>query len=892
MTTDNILSQLDAVTTLDGCTSTEKPADAEGGEDESLSSESGFPQQVSPLSGEDVVRAVLDLATNADNENTSEDKGENDTALSERVPVSQGSSHDGGGGPSGIDETEHLAEVPSANDIENGSVKILDEADPPTAYLGEAEEEEIVREDIPTAQCAYDDVDPPTTLPPPVPMSVPVIVGSMNPVEDDNDDSDESQGEEDNEKTQLPPPLHLNDQDDDDEDVLEVDAAVVTSLQIEAKQRLSKQALSTEQQPVAANQKIDRTAAEENALLKALPGINVKDKSGIELSFGDEVRVAHVTTLEPSSPFSDIHKMAGGSNSSKFGAETAFGISYQSMRKKIDEAPGDADQVGYSVPSGPAFPDEREFENEMEMASDLSFSVAATVATSPDQEGSATANADDDEFAFDAKPQAELNTLSEDVLRARRESLEAQKLKEEEELLKELKRATDEEKRLIESNRIAETDQTGLTTAVSTEAQIDPDALSLTELHSIYKRGLGDQEVLLDENDENNDSAKATGDDRGRGVGRSTSVMGRILSQTQGATETIAEEADGDNSDGEENATNGDSYDNHNAVDDIGEDAKTITEKSDVDEASEWREIQLVQHRQSQNPPGAGSSSKLGNSLEAVPVSRITYAEAAGYFAETPEIMQHRDIIVSEDIPRGSCLTCLSRPRLTFAGAIEERDRVFCIAATAFDAHNDVVIGILQTIYRKVTKSPRDVLLIGRHWEDIGFQGTDPSTDLRGCGVLSLLQMLHLVEAYPDLAHRFYALSQHPTRHFPFACVLINITLQCVVALRAGALYPECNKHASVLTGMNRLHVALTSLLHDAIQSRSDEIPVIMKDVLDRGRSNPSKAIDEAFDGSALRPSRPAALATTSSKTKATERKTSDNNLEFTEIGLHSVDEE
>jgi hypothetical protein len=69
-----------------------------------------------------------------------------------------------------------------------------------------------------------------------------------------------------------------------------------------------------------------------------------------------------------------------------------------------------------------------------------------------------------------------------------------------------------------------------------------------------------------------------------------------------------------------------------------------------------------------------------------------------------------------------------------------------------------------------------------------------------------------------------------------------------------------------------------------------------MRDVLDRGRSAPAKVIDEAFDGSSLRPSRPAAASssskTTNSKPKATERKESDNNLEFTEIGLHSVDEE
>ncbi|KAG6613946.1 uncharacterized protein IUM83_10155 [Phytophthora cinnamomi] len=643
----------------------------------------------------------------------------------------------------------------------------------------------------------------------------------MNPVEDENDDSDDSHGEEDDESAPLPPPLQLNDPDEDDEDVLEVDAAVVSTLEIEEKQRMEKRALSVE--PIL---KVAAAAVEEeNTLLKALPSIN-NDTSAIDLSFGEEVRVARVTTLEPSSPFSDIHKMAGGANAGKLSADATFGISYQSMRKKADEPHATADE-------------------------------AAAASTSPTKHGDIATSADEDEFAFDIKPAAELDALSEDELRAWRESLEAQKRKEEEELLKELKRATDEEKRLIESNKAMEAANADSTTGRSAEAAVEPDALSLTELHSIYKRGLGDQEVLMDEN-ENIDAVKKT---EAPEIGRSMSVMGRIFSQTQGATETIAEEADGDDDDDTED--NRGSSDNVNVVDDNAEDVNTITEKSDADEASEWREIKLVQHRQTQETSGSGSTVKTNNSPETtVSVSQISYAEAAGYYAETPDVMQHRDIIVSEDFPRGSCLTCLSRPRLTFAGAIEERDRVFCIAATAFDAHNDVVVGILQTIYRKITKSPRDVLLIGRHWEDIGFQGTDPP---RTC-------------AAPDTS-------------LSFACVLINITLQCVVALRNGVLYPECNKHASVLSGMNRLYVALTSHLHDAIQSRFDDIPLIMKEVLDRGRSNPAKFIDEAFDGPTLRPSRPA-VALSASKLKGADRKEADNNLEFTEIGLHSVDEE
>ncbi|KAG1690570.1 hypothetical protein DVH05_028073 [Phytophthora capsici] len=827
---ENVLSQLDAVTTLDEDNTDEFHDSALTHQSELVEAE-----EISPLSGQAVVQAVIDLGTDVlADEASSEEQ--------ERLPhenEGQEIALDGDSVPSDdVDRAENqtkdeagdveMDEIPSTVSPDADRSEDGEDADgavvthenpppyPPTPEMVDQVSEAAV--ELPPSPSTLESIDQQSqdvaVAPPPAPMSI--VVGSMNPVEDDNDGSGDSQGEEEVENA---PPLQLN-LADDDEDVLEVDAAVASSLQNEEKQRLAK-----------------RTDEPENALLKALPTAKMDDSSAIDLSLGEEIRAAHVTTLEPSSPFSDMHKMA---------ADSAFGISYQSMRKKTEEFPTDESGGDYSLPSGPAFPDEREFENEMELTSDVSFSVATT-GLSPSKA------AEDDEFSFDLQGEADVAVVSEEVLNARRESLEEKKKREEEELLKELKRATDEEKKIIERN--AEPPQ-----PTAPEAT-DTDELSLTELHGIYKRGLGDQEVLMDETEGKQQSE----------VVRSSSVLGRIFSQKQGTTETIAEELDDDDSEKEEGEK-------------IQQDANDSKEESqDADtKGDEWREIKLVQHRQSHENSGADTpSSRLEPTL-------ISYAQAAGYYAETEDVMQHRDIIVAEDFPRSSCIHCLSRPRLTFPGALEERDRVFCIAATAFDAHNDIAVGILQTIYRKIMKTSRDVPLIGRHWEDIGFQGSDPSTDLRGCGMLSLLQILYLVDTFPDLALRFHALSQHPTRHFPFSCVLINVTLQCVVALRTGALYPECNKHTSVLTGMNRLHVALTSKLHDAIQSRSDEIPLVMKDILDRGRGNPIKAIDEAFDGHSLRPSRPVPA----SKAKVSERKKEDNNVNFTEIGLHAIEDE
>lgn len=42
--------------------------------------------------------------------------------------------------------------------------------------------------------------------------------------------------------------------------------------------------------------------------------------------------------------------------------------------------------------------------------------------------------------------------------------------------------------------------------------------------------------------------------------------------------------------------------------------------------------------------------------------------------------------------------------------------------------------------------------LSGRHWEDIGFQGSDPRTDVRGAGLMGILHLLYFAEHYSRTA--------------------------------------------------------------------------------------------------------------------------------------------
>lgn len=632
-------------------------------------------------------------------------------------------------------------------------------------------------------------------LPPPAPGTIAVVVGSMNPTEDDEDS--DSQDEDDAEEC-LPPPLNLDALGDDDEDELEIDPAVASTIEIEKQKRSTKESAS----------ETERNPEKESSLLAALSGVKpTASADEIDFSFADEIRVANVTV--PPSDFSVTSSLPKQQEKHDDTTENAFGIGYTSLKKKRDGVAESAESDGYSIPTAPAFPDEKEFENELELSSDLVFSVKSM----KDNEDRADGN-DDDEFGpVTAAPSPD--DFVTGILEARRTSLQAQKAQEEEAIISELKKATTAEKCL---NEIATSGPDGAAfTASDVLVTADAEsALSLKELHGIYKRGLGDQSVLfLDENDENEEKPSGVQPAAApSGANPPLSVMGRILGKSSILAEAITEEESEEEEDASEAQVA--QTDRENLIDHAAE-----HENSDNSEAvDEWKEIQLTTHGSSKNVGRTGSETtskdRQTDSSDSKPAAnfKISYNEAFQYCLRADEFLLQLDKIVAEDFGEGgrSCLSCFSpRPRLAFPGALDERDRVFCIAATSYDPLDDIFTRALQTVYIKLTRTQRQVPLSGTHWEDIGFQGNDPSTDLRGCGVLSLLQMLYLVDNHLELALRFHSLSQHPTRHFPLACALINVTLQCVMALRSGALYKECNKHGSVFEAINSVSHAADS---------------------------------------------------------------------------------
>ncbi len=61
-------------------------------------------------------------------------------------------------------------------------------------------------------------------------------------------------------------------------------------------------------------------------------------------------------------------------------------------------------------------------------------------------------------------------------------------------------------------------------------------------------------------------------------------------------------------------------------------------------------------------------------------------------------------------------------------------------------------------------------------WQDLGFQGVDPSTDFRGMGLLGLDQLRAFAQTNQKTAHNIWQQSKLGSAWFTFATVGINIT--------------------------------------------------------------------------------------------------------------------
>lgn len=143
-----------------------------------------------------------------------------------------------------------------------------------------------------------------------------------------------------------------------------------------------------------------------------------------------------------------------------------------------------------------------------------------------------------------------------------------------------------------------------------------------------------------------------------------------------------------------------------------------------------------------------------------------------------------------------------------------ERDRIFAIATQPYDNRDRFHAHCLYTVYSKLTGNVVNGLRrIGQHWEEIGFQGTDPTTDFRGVGMLGLFQLtFFVIESKQSKA--LYDLSLDSVQHFPFAIMSMNITQISLQVLREGLLNRMVRHDESMFQMLNRFYYGAFKQFH------------------------------------------------------------------------------
>ncbi|XP_045436908.1 ELMO domain-containing protein 3 isoform X2 [Pipistrellus kuhlii] len=211
----------------------------------------------------------------------------------------------------------------------------------------------------------------------------------------------------------------------------------------------------------------------------------------------------------------------------------------------------------------------------------------------------------------------------------------------------------------------------------------------------------------------------------------------------------------------------------------------------------EWEAVQNIQ-------PDTGSQTDQ-------PAQLISFSEALQHF-QTIDLSSFKKRIQPTIRRTGLAALrhCLFGPPKLHQGLREERDLVLTIAQCGLDSQDPTHGRVLKTIYKKLTGSKFDCALHGDHWEDLGFQGANPATDLRGAGFLALLHLLYLVMDSKTLlmAQEIFRLSHHHIQQFPFCLMSVNITRIAIQALREECLSRECNRQQKVIPVVNSFYAA------------------------------------------------------------------------------------
>lgn len=265
----------------------------------------------------------------------------------------------------------------------------------------------------------------------------------------------------------------------------------------------------------------------------------------------------------------------------------------------------------------------------------------------------------------------------------------------------------------------------------------------------------------------------------------------------------------------------------------------TMTSTNEIDmTVEEWERVPNISLG---NTPSQSKKKRLSHKA-------TSFCELLNHFQNSPKVKEQ---LVNIKPETQSVSKMFGPPRIN-KRLRQERDLIFAIALSKFDDCNLLHTRSLSTIYRRLTGrgAGSTCMRFGTHWEEIGFQGSDPVDDLRGVGMLGIVQLVWLLETslVQQIAMDVFQYSREHNQEIPFSILTLNITGLALQALREGHLSKECNRRDQVFAVLNDFMASvLLSFFHTwQRQKRSPmEVGMVLQQVGAFAKKHPRFFIHE-----------------------------------------------
>jgi len=147
-------------------------------------------------------------------------------------------------------------------------------------------------------------------------------------------------------------------------------------------------------------------------------------------------------------------------------------------------------------------------------------------------------------------------------------------------------------------------------------------------------------------------------------------------------------------------------------------------------------------------------------------------------------VLRIKRIVPEKDLVFLSSMSKYLRKIISYNMLLSEVDQIRSIG---YDETNDEHEKLLNDVWLTLKSEPIDERYTKR-WGEIGFQGKNPATDFRGMGILSLKNLMFMLNNSKDIGLKIFGQSKHPQFEYPFAVAAINLTAMSFELLKHGKL--------------------------------------------------------------------------------------------------------